>query len=430
MTPIQQTNPKKYSRSVSIIGVGCTPFREICIEPDMNGLCEGELYGYAALKAMEDAGVNPKDVEFFFHGSANPMLGSYIMSPAMEVAEWMGMRGKGSAHHSEACCTGYLALDLAVQAVASGKYDMVLTGGADFGDGIAYPDKPSYIRHPFPFMDFLASTAYLFPNDYSRYLYFNNGQENTGVWYMRHAGMTYEEIDKTLCKLAVIARENSKGNPLAIEQKTYQEVAKEAGYDDVMDYMQSDMNPRIGDTQRISGLEHKCDGAACVLICATEVAEKYTKNKPIEVLGIGNSCLELSTPVLEVLGTTEATRQVYNVSGVKPEEIDLLYVNDFVINSQLISAEITGYIPDKQAWKYVMDDRTRWDGDRPINPNGGRTAFGHAHAASGLADVYDAVHQIRGDAGAHQIKKQPKKVFLRGYGGGQNLCSIIIGDRD
>ena len=122
----------------------------------------------------------------------------------------------------------------------------------------------------------------------------------------------------------------------------------------------------------------------------------------------------------------EATRQVYNATGVKPEEIDLLYVNDFIITSQLISAEITGYIPENEAWKYVLDGRTRYNGDKPINPNGGRTAFGHAHAASGVVDFYDAVLQMRGTAGAHQINKIPKTVFLRGFGGGQNVCSVII----
>jgi acetyl-CoA C-acetyltransferase len=48
----------KYSRSVSIIGVGCTPFKNILKEPDMTGLTEGEFFGYAVLEAMEDAGIS------------------------------------------------------------------------------------------------------------------------------------------------------------------------------------------------------------------------------------------------------------------------------------------------------------------------------------------------------------------------------------
>ena len=46
-----------YNRSVSIIGVGCTPFMYTMDNPETNGLTEGEMFGYAALKAMEDAGV-------------------------------------------------------------------------------------------------------------------------------------------------------------------------------------------------------------------------------------------------------------------------------------------------------------------------------------------------------------------------------------
>jgi len=430
MNAFNQTNPKKFARGVSIIGVGCTPFMETLLSPETEGLTDGELYGYAALKAMEDAGVSPKDIEFYYHGSASPLNGSNYLTPNMQVAEWFGMRGKASLHHSEACCTGYLAIDVAAQAIASGKYDIVLTGCVEFGDALAIQGKPSHIRESFPFEKFQISTDWLNDNAYTRHLLANIGHDNTAEWYKEKAGLTDDEMDSTLCQLAINARHNAMNNPLAIDHKLYEDVAKEAGFDDVMAYMKSSRNPKVGAIQRISGLEHKCDGAAAVILCATDLAEKFTKNKPIEILGIGNSALEASNPLLEVHATREATRQVYQASGLSPEDIDLLYVNDFIITSQLLAAEITGYIPENEAWKYVRDKRTNFDGDKPINPHGGRTAFGHAHAASGLADVYDAVQQLRGTAGATQINKQPKTVFLRGFGGGQNICNIIIGNKD
>ena len=68
MYPFNRTDPKKFGRSVSIIGVGCTPFMETLNDPDTEGLTEGELFGHAAIMAMKDAGVTPKDVEFYFHG--------------------------------------------------------------------------------------------------------------------------------------------------------------------------------------------------------------------------------------------------------------------------------------------------------------------------------------------------------------------------
>ena len=429
MNSFNQTNPKKFARSVSIIGVGCTPFMETLNDPETEGYTEGDLFGYAALSAMEDAGISPKDVEFYFHGEASPLNGSNYLTPNMQVAEWFGMRGKASLHHSEACCTGYLALDQAVQAVASGKYDVVLSGCVEFGDALATEGKPAHIRHKFSFDEFQRSTQWLVDNAYSRHLLSNLGHDNSAAWYMEKAGLTPKQLDDALCMLAVNARHNAMNNPLAIDHQLYEDLAKEAGYENVLDYMESSNNPRVGNYMRISGLEHKCDGAAAVVVCATDLAEKISKKKPILVLGVGNSALEASNPFLEVYGTQEAARQVYNVTGVKPDEIDLMYVNDFIISSQLISAEIAGYIPEGQAWKYVMDGRTNIDGDKSINPNGGRTAFGHAHAASGLADVYDAVKQMRGEA-VNPIKKLPKTTFLRGFGGGQNLCNIILRTKD
>ena len=159
------------------------------------------------------------------------------------------------------------------------------------------------------------------------------------------------------------------------------------------------------------------------------MVDKYMGNKshkPIEVLGVGCAACEAITPHFEVNATEEAVRQVYEVTGVKPEEIDVFYSNDFIITSHLISAEIAGYLPYGEGWKYICEGRTAYDGDKPINTNGGRTAFGHAHAASGLADLYEAVRQMRGEAGEAQMKKIPKTAMLRGYGGAQNICTYII----
>ena len=420
----------KYMRSVSIIGVGCTPFMYTVDNPETDGLTEGEMFGYAALQAMEDAGVNPRDVDFYFHGQASPLAGSNYLTPNIQVANWFGMKGKASIHHSEACCTGYYAIEEAVNAVASGKYNCVLSGCVEFGDALAVPNHP-YKREKMTMEKFLQTTAWLYERGYTRS--FMAGQEliydDAAEWYKRTRGLTDEEMDDTLNHMCINNRKNASVNPLAIMRKTYEEEAKEQGFDDVMEYMRSPYNPKMGDFLRAGGLEIKCDGAAAVIVCATEMVDKYMGNKshkPIEVLGVGCAACEAITPHFEVTATEEAVRQVYEVTGVKPEEIDIFYSNDFIITSHLISAEIAGYLPYGEGWKYICEGRTAYDGDKPINTNGGRTAFGHAHAASGLADLYEAVHQMRGEAGEGQVKKIPKTAMLRGYGGAQNICTYII----
>lgn len=426
---MNQTKLNGYSRSVSIIGVGCTPFMYTVDNDKTNGLTEGEMFGYVALKAMEDAGITPKDVDYYFHGEANPLNNSDYLTPNVQVANWFGMKGKGSMHHSEACNTGYLALEIAVNAVASGKYDCVLSGCVEFGDAVAtnHPWK----RHKMTMEEFNKGLGWLYDRAYNRsfvagtQMIFDSAAER----YKRETGLTDKEMDDTLIHMSLNNRKNASKNPLAIVQKSYEEEAKELGYDDVVEYMRSAYNPKVGDLLRVSGIELKCDGAAAVIVCATDKVEELTKGKckkPIEVLGIGSAAVEATNPHFEWQATELALEQVYQVTGVKPEEIDLFFANDFIITSHLFSAELAGYLPKGEGWKYVCEGRTAYDGDKPINTNGGRTSFGHAHAASGLADLYEAVLQMRGEAGERQVKKLPKTTMLRGYGGGQNVSATII----
>ena len=84
----------KYMRSVSIVGIGATPFFNGITNAQYHGITNGELFGHAALDAMKDAGVKPRDVQYFFHGSANPHVLNGCITPNLQVADWFGMRGK------------------------------------------------------------------------------------------------------------------------------------------------------------------------------------------------------------------------------------------------------------------------------------------------------------------------------------------------
>ena len=86
----------KPMRSVSIVGVGATPFFNSITNPTYHGLTHGELFGHAALDAIKDAHIAPRDVQYFFHGSANPHVLEAAITPNLQVADWFGVRSKGS----------------------------------------------------------------------------------------------------------------------------------------------------------------------------------------------------------------------------------------------------------------------------------------------------------------------------------------------
>ena len=199
---------KPYSRSVSIIGVGATPFVRVLDDPAVDGLCEPELFAYAARDAMKDAGVDGSDVEFFIHGQAGPGWTSNYATPNMHVANWIGMKAKGSYHHSEACATGYVALETAVQLVASGQYDMVLSGCIEMPYSIAYPTRVLTKRRfgtDAIFHETLCSTL---PRDYTLFtrgaLPFNS--ESWLDYYVKENNISPEDVDAFMTELSINCR--------------------------------------------------------------------------------------------------------------------------------------------------------------------------------------------------------------------------------
>ena len=418
----------KNLRSVSIVGVGATPFMNAVSDPKYKGITNGELFGYAALDAMADAHVEPRDVQYFFHGSANPHVLNNCITPNVQVADWFGMRGKGSLSHSEGCCTGYIALEEAVMAVASGAYDIVLSGCSEMGTGMPDGNTPDHMRVPLTTEVLFPDLDSIFDRAYGRYLGGGPGM-NHDDWinyYAKENNLSADVIDDVLNHQAYHFRRAAALTPRAIRRTTFDQMAKEAGFDDVWEYMKSPYNPKMTQYLRVSSDSCVADGAACCIVVPTEIAKQFNE-KPIEVLGVGASVLDAIVPHLEKKATAEAARQVYDVTGLTPDDIDLLYVNDFIGSSAFLAAEEVGYLPKGEGWKYALDGRIAYDGDKPMNTNGGRTSYGHAFGASGMADVYEAVIQMRGEAGERQVKKTPKHTFLRGFGGAQNVRAIILG---
>ena len=423
------TNVKlgKTLRGVSIVGIGATPFFNGVENPAYKGITNGELFGHAALAAMKDAGVEPRDVQYFFHGSANPHVLNNCITPNLQVADWFGMRGKGSLSHSEGCCTGYIGLEEAVMAVASGMYDIVLSGCSEQGTGMPDGNTPAFMRVPLTTEVLFPDLDSIFDRAYGRYLGGGPGM-NHDDWinyYATENGLTEEQVDDILSHQAYHFRRAAALCPRAIRRTPFEELAKEAGYDDVWEYMKSPYNPKMTQYLRTASDSCVADGAAAVIVVPTEMAHKFNA-KPVEVLGIGASVLDAIVPHLEKKATAEAARQVYEVTGLTADDMDLLFVNDFIGSSAFLAAEEIGYLPKGEGWKYVLEGRIAYDGDKPMNTNGGRTSYGHAFGASGMADIFEAVTQMRGDAGERQIKKLPKRTFLRGFGGAQNVRAIIL----
>ena len=118
------------------------------------------------------------------------------------------------------------------------------------------------------------------------------------------------------------------------------------------------------------------------------------------------------------------------MAGVQPDDIDLAEVHDCFTSAEIIGIEDLGFFePGKGAFA-TADCQTSRQSRRPINASGGLKAKGHPVGATGLAQLQEVWHQLRGSAGDRQISHQDLRLGLtHNVGGTGGTCIIHILER-
>ncbi len=98
-----------------------------------------------------------------------------------------------------------------------------------------------------------------------------------------------------------------------------------------------------------------------------------------------------------------ASGKVYDAAGIGPEDIDVVELHDCFAQNELITYEALGLCGEGEAEKFVLDGENTYGGRFVANPSGGLLSKGHPLGATGLAQCYELVHQLRGTAEARQV---------------------------
>lgn len=99
-----------------------------------------------------------------------------------------------------------------------------------------------------------------------------------------------------------------------------------------------------------------------------------------------------------------AANEAYSQAKIGVQDIDIFEVHDCFTIAELIAMEDLGICRPGESKNFVREGRTKLDEDIPINTDGGLKADGHPIGASGVAQVYEVVTQLRDDAGQRQVK--------------------------
>ena len=177
------------------------------------------------------------------------------------------------------------------------------------------------------------------------------------------------------------------------------------------------------------------EGAAALVLCRADIAHRYTDTPVfVKATAIRSPATTAPTrsrttwaPVEEdVAPTVYASRAAYEEAGIGPEDVDVIQLQDTDAGAEVIHMAENGFCADGEQEKLVADGATEITGPMPVNTDGGLIANGEPIGASGLRQVHELVHQLRGQAGDRQVPGDPRVGYAQVYGAPGTAAVTIL----
>ncbi|MEM8661930.1 MAG: lipid-transfer protein [Pseudomonadota bacterium] len=369
------------SRSVIVAGVGMGTFTK----PSQQYPYE-QMGGEAVAAALKDAGIALGDVQQAY--------ASYIYGDSccgQKVINEMGMPGIPIFNLNNNCASGSSAVFMARQAVASGMCDAALAFGFEQMQAGAlkghWDDRTSPAKETFDALLGARPTEELQAPPAA--IMFGSA----GAEYME----TYAATPDLFGKVAVKSRRHAAANPSALFKDPLT-------LEDVMSA------PVVfgGFLTRLMCCPPTCGAAAAVLV-SEGFARKHGCRSDVIVSGQG---MASDTQVIYegaryVVGWDNAVRAAntaYEEAGIGPKDVDVVELHDCFTPNEILSYEALGLCGPGEAIKLVDEGDNTYGGRYVINPSGGLMSKGHPIGATGLAQCYELVSQLRGEAENRQVQ--------------------------
>ena len=419
--------PRKLGRGVAIVGAGMSKFGMFKDKDSRDLLVEA----YNEMLYTVDKGVDPKDIEAIWLGNFSNDFWVHQGHLGPIVADLLGHTPKPVTRTEGACASGTLAFRDAVFAIASGFYDIVVASGVEemskvtteeATEGLALAlDTPYEGIVGFTFPGVFAATA--------------------NAYMEKYKGATTDHLKM----VAIKSHNNARFNPKAQFKASVRDImnsrierAKKRGepvptWRDEMEFLHDlNANPLVAWPLQVFDCCPISDGASCLLLVAEEIAKNFTDN-PIYVVGIGQGSgrpLHTKPDLTYFEANRNAAKEAYEMSGLKPQDIQFSEVHDCFTIAEIIHMEDLGFFKEGEGYKAVEEGLTRLDGPMPINTSGGLKCKGHPVGATGIAQMYEVWKQLRGEAGERQVPKKDLRIGAsHNLGGTGGTCTFCIFER-
>jgi acetyl-CoA C-acetyltransferase len=377
---------------VAVIGIGMNDWGELWEKSYRDLAVE------AGLKCLDDAKVDKVDSITVGTMAGGMLIGQEHLGSL--VADYLGQRFVPATHVESACASGGVAVKTAYMEVASGLSRFALAIGVEKMTDVDGCGATAALATAAD-QDYEAFHGVTFPGLYAM-------MANA---HMKKYGTTMEQLSQ----VAVKNHLNGFLNPHA-------QFPFKVTLDQVMS------STTVADPLRLLHCSPITDGAAAVLLAPVDVAKKM--NKPYVVItGIGHAsdtialCQRRDISRLEVV--EKAAQRALQMAGKSIKDISFAEVHDCFTIAEIMVIEALGIVERGQGGPASMKGLTARDGSFPVNPSGGLKSKGHPVGATGVAQVVEAVTQLRGEAGKRQIKNA-KTALTQNMGGSGASCIIHI----
>jgi acetyl-CoA C-acetyltransferase len=414
----------KLARKVALVGAGMSKFgRNFPLKRNPDMWVEAWINAVGTV----DNGIEPKDVDACYVGNYSSDLFNHQGHLGPQMANLVGLTPKPASRFEGACASSGIALRQAIIAIASGIHDVIAVSGVE-----CMNELPTALV-----TDTLATASdSLF--EYPAGATFPGLYATIATAHFHKYGTTAED----LMYVGIKNHENGAENPYAQMQQSIKDMmaSKKARYQkegrtvpdwkDEFDFLKSSSNPMIAYPLRLFDCSLVTDGAACLFLAAGDVAKRFT-DSPIWITGTGQGSAALSLHDRESLtsfiATKEASRQAYEMSGLKPKDIQIAEVHDCFTIAEILAMEDLGFYEKGKAAEAVRNGETKRDGRLPINTSGGLKSKGHPVGATGAAHAVEIFKQMRGKAERNrQVKFDVERALTHNLGGSGGTCVVTI----
>ena len=355
----------------AIGGIGFTKFSKA------SGVTVLELATEACLKACEDAGISPDEVD----GMISFNFGDSV--PGMAVATAMGMEnpqyvvdydsGGNAANLITLAATAAIEAGLAKNVLCframNGRSGFRLGGSRDLS---AY--NVTQYTAPFGWITYPQAMA---------------------MWCRAHMAK-YGTTKEDLGSVAITFRENAMLNERAMLRTPLT--------------MEAYLGARkIVDPLGLNDICLESDGACAVLITSANRAHDM-RHKPVYIMGgayggginQGEDLFDaMRWPDLSENFSKYIADDLWNSAGIGPKDIDVAEIYDCFTYTVIMVLEGLGFCKPGEGGAFAQAGELKRSGSLPTNTHGGLLSEAYIH---GFNHVIEAVQQLRGHSGERQIK--------------------------